>query len=57
MRILNYAFQAQYVGSWKVLFVNDDINDVGGSEGIKTRAMEIFRDAGIDPMAVSFPGK
>ena len=55
VRLLNYAYQAQLVGSWRTLFVNDDLNDIGGSEGIKYRAMEVFRDAGVDPMAVTFP--
>ena len=55
IQLLTYAYQAQVVGGWRALFVNDDLNDIGGSEGIKHRAMEVFREAGVDPMTVTFP--
>lgn len=56
LRLLAYAYQAQYVGSWKALVVNDAQSlTYGGSEAAKDMAMDVFRDAGIDPMTVTFP--
>lgn len=56
LRLLIYAYQAQYIGSWKAMVVNDSQSlTFGGSEAAKEMAMDVFRDAGIDPMAVSFP--
>ena len=58
LRVLNYAYQAQYVGGWDKLMVTDQTYPMnGGSEGAKGHAMDIFRDAGIDPMTISFPEK
>lgn len=51
IRLLTYAYHAQIVGGWQRLFINSP----QGSEGIKYLAMEVFRDADIDPMAITFP--
>jgi len=56
LRALTYAYQAQYVGSWRALVVNDAFAfGFGGSEAAKELTMDLFRDAGIDPMVVTFP--
>lgn len=54
--VLTYAYRAQLVGGWNKLVVSSGGDAfTGGSEGAKYRAMQIFKDAGIDPMAISFP--
>ena len=54
--VLTYAYWAQLSGGWAKLFIPGTSQPYeGGSEGEKGRAMDILREAGIDPMAVSFP--
>ncbi|MGI4790361.1 MAG: hypothetical protein ACRYFS_16100 [Janthinobacterium lividum] len=56
VRALNYAYQAQFVGSWRALIVSDRFAfGFGGSEAAKELTMDMFRDAGIDPMTITFP--
>ena len=56
LRALTYAYQAQYVGNWRTLIVTDRFAvGFGGSEAAKELTMDLFRDAGIDPMEITFP--
>jgi len=55
LRALTYAYQAQHAGSWRALIVNDGFAfGFGGSEAAKELTSALLRDAGIDPMAVTF---
>jgi len=55
-RALTYAYQAQVVCSWRALIISDGFAfGFGGSEAAKELTMNLFRDAGIDPMAITFP--
>lgn len=55
LRTLTYAFQAQQASSWRALVVNDGFaSGFGGSEAAKELTLALLKDAGIDPMAVTF---
>ena len=55
LRALTYAFNAQRAGSWRALVVRDRFaSDFGGSEAAKELTLALLKDAGIDPMTVTF---